>query len=412
MFTPSQPSIAMAFKSPPPRPSSLPPTPVRPTFLLPSPPLCSLATAAMADSRKQPRVSLPMLFYICFLLSFPPLALAECDCGEEEDGDADKKGALKFKYIGIVVILLSSTMGILIPILGKKWPPLRPETNAFFLIKAFAAGVILATGMIHILPDAFESLTSPCLPKSPWQDFPFAAFVAMMTALLTLMIDTCATSYYQRVHSREAQSVNEGERNKDEEAAPAAGTGHMDLHTNVVHGHAHGAMLPNEQRSMPEHIRQRVVSQVLELGIVVHSVIIGISMGASVHPSTVRPLIGALCFHQFFEGMGLGGCIAQAKFNARATFIMALFFSLTTPVGIAVGIAITSRYDENSKTALMVEGLLDSASAGILIYMALVDLLAADFISPRMQRSGKLQLEAYTALLLGAGLMSVIAKWA
>lgn len=43
----------------------------------------------------------------------------------------------------------------------------------------------------------------------------------------------------------------------------------------------------------------------------VHSVIIGISLGASESPETVRPLVAALTFHQFFEGMGLGGCIAQ-----------------------------------------------------------------------------------------------------
>lgn len=49
----------------------------------------------------------------------------------------------------------------------------------------------------------------------------------------------------------------------------------------------------------------------LELGIVVHSVIIGISLGASQSPETIKPLLAALSFHQFFEGMGLGGCISQ-----------------------------------------------------------------------------------------------------
>lgn len=51
--------------------------------------------------------------------------------------------------------------------------------------------------------------------------------------------------------------------------------------------------------------------QVLEMGIVVHSVIIGISLGTSSNLDTIKPLIAALCFHQFFEGIGLGGCIAQ-----------------------------------------------------------------------------------------------------
>jgi solute carrier family 39 (zinc transporter), member 1/2/3 len=51
--------------------------------------------------------------------------------------------------------------------------------------------------------------------------------------------------------------------------------------------------------------------KVLELGIIVHSVIIGMSLGASESPSTIRPLLAALTFHQFFEGIGLGGCIVQ-----------------------------------------------------------------------------------------------------
>ncbi len=68
--------------------------------------------------------------------------------------------------------------------------------------------------------------------------------------------------------------------------------------------------------------------QVLELGIVVHSVIIGISLGASQSVDTIRPLLAALSFHQFFEGMGLNArpleeagaakIIEQPQFNADA----------------------------------------------------------------------------------------------
>jgi hypothetical protein len=58
-------------------------------------------------------------------------------------------------------------------------------------------------------------------------------------------------------------------------------------------------------------LHECVVKQVLELGIIVHSVIIGMSVGASESPSTIRPLVAALTFHQFFEGIGLGGCIVQ-----------------------------------------------------------------------------------------------------
>ena len=91
---------------------------------------------------------------------------------------------------------------------------------------------------------------------------------------------------------------------------------------------------------------------------------------------------------------------------------MGSFFSLTTPIGIAIGMGVSRVYKENSPSALIVEGVFNSASAGILIYMALVDLLAADFMNPRLQSNMKLQLGAHTSLLLGAVCMSVLAKWA
>ena len=91
---------------------------------------------------------------------------------------------------------------------------------------------------------------------------------------------------------------------------------------------------------------------------------------------------------------------------------MALFFSLTTPVGIAIGIGISNVYNENSPKALIVEGIFNAASAGILIYMALVDLLAADFMHPKVQSNGALQFGVNVSLLIGAGCMSLLAKWA
>lgn len=327
------------------------------------------------------------------LLVLPAIVLGDCTC-DPEDEYRNKKEALKYKMAALASILVASSIGVIIPVLGKAIPALSPERNLFFIIKAFAAGVILSTGFIHVLPDAYGSLTSPCLAKHPWQDFPFSGFIAMVSALATLMVDTYANSYYSKKNLENgvavAQSGDEG---------------------GVVHPHSHGSgsMMVD---SKSELLRYRVISQVLELGIIVHSVIIGIALGASETPKTIKPLVAALTFHQFFEGLGLGGCIAQAKLKSRTIAIMTLLFSLTTPIGIGIGLGITNVYDENSPTALIVEGVFNSASAGILIYMALVDFLAADFMHPRMQSNGKLQLGANFSLLLGAGLMSMLAIWA
>ena len=49
----------------------------------------------------------------------------------------------------------------------------------------------------------------------------------------------------------------------------------------------------------------------LETGIAFHSVLIGIALGVSNSPCTIRPLLAALTFHQFFEGVALGSCLLQ-----------------------------------------------------------------------------------------------------
>ncbi|XP_072996691.1 zinc transporter 8-like [Typha latifolia] len=354
------------------------------------------------------------LSLLLITLSLLPL-LARCDCEcSFEDEDVDESTSRKLHIAAIFIILACSAFGCLIPVIGKNFPALSPERDIFFVIKAFAAGVILATGFIHILPEAFDKLNSPCLNENPWANFPFAGFAAMMAAIGTLMIDTLATGYFTRAHNNKAATgavSNEvrAPKGDDMEAVAAADhSAHVHIHTHVAHGHAHGSAVDGGEQLL----RYRVISQVLELGIIVHSIIIGISLGASQSPSTIRPLVAALSFHQFFEGIGLGGCIVQAQFKIKSVIMMIIFFSLTTPLGIAIGMGISSVYNESSPTALIVEGILDSASAGILIYMSLVDLLAEDFMNPRVQSKGKLQLIINTALLIGAGLMSLLAKWA
>ncbi|OWM85711.1 zinc transporter 8-like [Punica granatum] len=343
----------------------------------------------------------PLLLLL--LLSAQSVTAAECTCESKPEG-RDGSKALSYKLTAICSILIAGAMGVSLPILGKKIPALHPENTAFFLIKSFAAGVILATGFIHILPDAFGSLASPCLGVAPWKDFPFAGFVSMVSAIGTMMIDAFVTGYYKRSHFMKKVS--------GDEEMQGGHQGHVHVHTHASHGHAHGSAPVTERSSSSDLIRHRIVTQVLEMGIVVHSVIIGVSLGASESPDTIKPIIVALTFHQLFEGIGLGGCISQAKFESRAVAAMVLYFALTTPAGIAVGIGISKVYREDSREALIVGGVLNSASAGILIYMALVDLIAADYMSPRMLSDPRLQLGASLSLLLGSACMSFLAKWA
>ncbi|KAI5401724.1 hypothetical protein KIW84_066263 [Lathyrus oleraceus] len=193
--------------------------------------------------------------------------------------------------------MVASAIGVCIPLLNKVIPALSPEKDIFFFIKTFAAGVILSTSFIHVLPDAFdENLTSPCLKEHPWGDFPFTGFLAMGT----LMVETYATSYFQNQNSKKTPKQVENHESCSDVEKHAGHEGHVHVHTHASHVHAHGQVSSLDRSS--ELLRHRIISQVLELGIVVHSVIIGISLGTSESPKTIKPLVAALTFHQFFEG--------------------------------------------------------------------------------------------------------------
>ncbi|XP_072959974.1 zinc transporter 7-like [Typha angustifolia] len=365
-------------------------------------------------------------------------SVATTSCGAaESDGCRNDAAALRLKIAAIASILIAGVVGVALPLVGKKRRFLRTDGGLFIFFKAFAAGVILATGFVHMLDDAEDALTDPCLPESPWRRFPFSGFVAMLAALATLVVEFLGTQFYERKHRDEAQDViaaaasvavsageeitvallppETEERNKAIHIigmhAHAAEHSHLHSHHGHDHGFAHVHGHDNEAQ-VSSHVRHVVVSQILELGIVSHSVIIGLSLGVSRSPCTIRPLMAALSFHQFFEGFALGGCISQAQFKNLRAVLMAAFFAVTTPTGIAVGAAVASFYNANSPRALVVEGLLDSVSAGILIYMALVDLIAADFLNTSLSCNTKLQAASYAALLLGALAMSALAIWA
>ncbi|CAN6550367.1 unnamed protein product [Malus baccata var. baccata] len=344
------------------------------------------------------------LAVILLLISIAVNAAAEepQQCGSKSKGQChDKSKALILKIIALFAILVTSMIGVCLPMFSRKVSALQPGKNMFVLVKAFASGVILATGFMHVLPDSFDCLTSECLPEHPWRKFPFTTFVAMLSAVLTLMVDSFSMSHYRKYLVRGAA------RGEDEENAKNS--------SSQIEPFGHGHDIKTEEGlddKDSQLLRYRVVAQVLELGIVVHSVVIGLSMGASDNPCTIRPLIAALCFHQLFEGMGLGGCILQAEYGMKMKATMVFFFSATTPFGIALGIALSHIYSDDSPTALIVVGLLNAASAGLLNYMALVDLLAADFMGTKLQANVKLQMLSYIAVLFGAGGMSVMAIWA
>jgi solute carrier family 39 (zinc transporter), member 1/2/3 len=162
---------------------------------------------------------------------------------------------------------VTCVVGITIPLVGRKHR-LRTDGTAFVLAKAVAAGVILATGFVHMLHDAQSALTNICLPAVPWRRFPFAGFVAMLAALATLVADFAFTQFYEKKHQEGTSGVKaEAAALTAETSAsliirvapePEEGEAINEERESLVPGHLHGG-----EDQLSSHVRHVVVSQVM-----------------------------------------------------------------------------------------------------------------------------------------------------
>ena len=93
---------------------------------------------------------------------------------------------------------------------------------------------------------------------------------------------------------------------------------------------------------------------------------------------------------------------------------MALAYGTTTPLGQAIGLGVHGLYDPAGEMGLLMVGVMNAVSSGLLLFAGLVELLAEDFLSDRSYDvlMGRRRVEACIAVIAGAALMALVGAWA
>jgi zinc transporter 1/2/3 len=186
-----------------------------------------------------------------------------------------------------------------------------------------------------------------------------------------------------------------------------------------THVPSSSATLVNPEETLHLHgesyASQITAVMILEFGVIFHSVFIGLTL--AVAGAEFVTLFIVLTVHQTFEGLAIGSRLATIDWRGRqrsTPYYMAFGYALSTPVAIAIGLGVRSSIHPHSRTSLMVNGIFDSISAGILIYTSLVELMAHDFIlNERMQTAPAREVwGAVLCMMLGAALMALLGYWA
>jgi solute carrier family 39 (zinc transporter), member 1/2/3 len=327
--------------------------------------------------------------------------------------------SLKLRVGAVFIMLSCSLAGVVLPLhlnSSGKHDEKVSDSRRFRIIRAFASGVMLGVGFIHLLNDGVNKLASVCI-QYPSLGFTLATVGTMIVLgfeqIAVMLISSSKTGETKNLPHLEEAKHNCSHAVEEMEVERSEST--EDRSSNAC-DHNHGIHMIASADSTGTIIK----AYMMEISVAIHSVIIGITVGSlsgSDNIPTLRALIVAISFHQFFEGLGLGTVIEAARLQLgfMKIIIFTLTFAATVPVGIMIGILLTmNRTDEEGPTdaELYITGSLNSIAAGILIYVAMVEMIAEDFQEAKIATNIGLKVQMFAALMIGTLFMAVLAIWA
>ncbi|THV91559.1 Zip-domain-containing protein [Aureobasidium pullulans] len=301
--------------------------------------------------------------------------------------------------IGLVfAILATASIGVFGPIflsLGR----FKSGGIVMSIVKQFGTGVIISTALVHLFTHAELMFANHCLGGLKYEAT--TAAIVMAGIVISFVPEYVgARIFLWRVSKHEAPASPTPDQSHDSKDAATneEPVGHHLIHSGDAHAQSPAL--------------QKLKVNIMEAGIIFHSLLIGLTLVVAGDSGFITLFI-VITFHQMFEGLALGSRISDLKIRMVEKLLMATAFALVTPIGMAIGIGVLNQFNGNDPSTIIAIGTLDALSAGILIYVGLVEMLAHDWMHGELSRAPMRQvIPAAISLVAGLVLMSVLGKWA
>ncbi|ATY63812.1 Zinc iron permease [Cordyceps militaris] len=342
--------------------------------------------------------------------------------GEGEGETAPQCDAPKRDYnIGLRVgllfaIMATSALGVFGPLFLQRAMG-RHMTLLFTFLKQFGTGIVISTAFVHLYTHASLMFNNKCLGDLGYESVTSA--IVMAGLFLSFIVEYIG----HRIVLSKEKAV---------------------------------AALSMEEKSQSIFSAEVVTILVLEAGILFHSLLIGLTLVVAADQYFIT-LFVVILFHQIFEGLALGTRIATigttrdlhshngsaadgnnspsnvgpatshtallphqtTGLSLRKKMGLASLFAFVTPLGMAIGIGVLKTFNGNDPSTIIAIGTLDALSAGILIWVGVVEMWAGDWMVGSHGAKAELSdANALTVGIAGFGLvgglvvMSVLGKWA
>ena len=254
---------------------------------------------------------------------------------------------IMFKAIAFIAILITGISG---GFLSLRLASSKKSERLFSLGNAFAGGIFLGAGLIHMLPDAQEGLGTLGV------NFPLTFLICAIGFLMILFLEKV-----------------------------------------VVQGHSAVA------NSLVKRPKANIYPYMLTLVLSVHSIIAGIALGTEDKVGLSIVIFIALISHKWSAAFALGVSLIRADIKKVKIKNILILFSFATPIGIVLGTTLSAIL--TGRTEEIIEGLFDAIAAGTFLYVAIVSVLNNEF------KQNEDRWLKFLMVSIGLGIMALLAIW-
>ncbi|KAK3635825.1 high-affinity Zn(2+) transporter zrt1 [Elasticomyces elasticus] len=289
--------------------------------------------------------------------------------------------------IGLLfVILVTSALGVFAPILTSRFTSWKQDHLVIVAMRQFGTGIIISTAIVHLFTHAELYFGSECLGGLDYEATTGAILMAGL--FLTFIIEYIA----HRVSNRNI-SITTEPGTSDPKPTDVA---------------SEDSLRP--KNTAPQNLT--LATTIMEAGIIFHSLLIGLVLVVAGDSGLITLFI-VILFHQVFEGFSLGSRIAMIPGGFGHKIVLGVVFALTTPLGMAIGIGVLSKFNGNDPSTLIAIGTLNAFSAGILLWVGVVEMWFQEwFMGPLADAGAVKTIVCMLSLVSGIVVMSVLGKWA
>ena len=197
----------------------------------------------------------------------------------------------------LFIIWFVSSAGCAFPILAIKFPGMRIPRRFFFAVRHFGTGVLIATAFVHLLPTAFVSLHNECLGSFWVNDYEaMPGAIALAAIFLVTVIEM--VFHPSRHVKQDKRCYAEQPRRKGEKHVNSTSIAQGLSQLQAAEGQNSTEDEEPPALSPEQKLRKdRLQCILLEMGILFHSVFIGMALSVSIGTDFVVLLI-AIVFHR------------------------------------------------------------------------------------------------------------------